>query len=460
MTPLTSDLIFEKFEEQANNYNRRNQYFDLLYDSTSSLQIKKTRSAEDISYQINKCGFVARTFFGSWKEYASNNISDLKLIKNKIPKTNNKGELITEFESWEFDKEIKTKIDLLKISTDEKLQKVREIYDFIQNYNSKIINTSILYREFFTNRIFVNNEGCRLRQFLPRVRLFIKPIAKEGSKREYDYFSIGGEIGFEIFDEINSKKLEQIAKNSLDMLAAKSPPSGKFPLILDPDMTGIVAHESFGHGLEADQIIRDRSYLKNKKNKKVASDICVICDNPSIENELGSYFFDDEGIKAGKNILVENGILKNFLYDRSTASELGAIPMGNGRRETFAHPINVRMSNTYIEPGDYNLEEMIAEIDYGVMLVRGESGMEDPIGGGMQCTSTKGYLIENGERTSLLSGITLSGSVLDFLKNIDAISNNKLQFHGGTCGKGNEDLVPVTSGGSYVRVKEGLISPG
>ncbi|MFX1407755.1 MAG: TldD/PmbA family protein [Promethearchaeota archaeon] len=460
MTSLTSDIVFEKFEEQVNNYKRRNQYFDLLYDSMTSLQIKKTRSAEDISYQNNKCGFVARTFLGYWKEYASNNISDLKLIKKEIPNANNKGELITEFEGWKLDKEIRTKIDLSKISIDEKLQEVREIYDFIQNYDNKIVNTSILYREFLSTRIFVNNEGCRLSQIIPRVRLFIKPISKEGSKREYDYYSIGGEIGFEIFDEINTTILEQVTKNSLAMLESKSPPSGKYPLILDPDMTGIVAHESFGHGLEADQIIRDRSYLKDKKSKKVASEICVICDNPSIENELGSYFFDDEGIKAGKNILVENGILKNFIYDRRTASELNAIPKGNGRRETFAHPINVRMSNTYIEPGDYNLEEMIAEIDYGVMLIRGEFGMEDPIGGGMQCTSTKGYLIENGEKTQLLSGITLSGSVLDFLKNIDAISNNKLQFHGGTCGKGNEDLVPVTSGGSYIRVKEGLISPG
>ncbi|MFW9936151.1 MAG: TldD/PmbA family protein [Candidatus Thorarchaeota archaeon] len=460
MTSLTSDIVFEKFEEQVNNYKRRNQYFDLLYDSMTSLQIKKTRSAEDISYQNNKCGFVARTFLGYWKEYASNNISDLKLIKKEIPNANNKGELITEFEGWKLDKEIRTKIDLSNISIDEKLQEVREIYDFIQNYDNKIVNSSILYKEFLTTRIFVNNEGCRLSQIIPRVRLFIKPISKEGSKREYDYYSIGGEIGFEIFDEINTTILEQVAKNSLDMLESKSPPSGKYPLILDPDMTGIVAHESFGHGLEADQIIRDRSYLKDKKSKKVASEICVICDNPSIENELGSYFFDDEGIKAGKNILVENGILKNFIYDRRTASELNAIPKGNGRRETFAHPINVRMSNTYIEPGDYELEEMIAEIDYGVMLIRGEFGMEDPIGGGMQCTSTKGYLIENGEKTQLLSGITLSGSVLDFLKNIDAISNNKLQFHGGTCGKGNEDLVPVTSGGSYIRVKEGLISPG
>jgi TldD protein len=460
MKSLAYDEIFSIFDDLICNYKRSNQYFDILFDSNSSLTIKKTRTAEDISYQNNKCGFVARTFIDSWKEYGSNNISDIKKIDKIIPKTFNKGNQIAEFEGWELNKELKTKIELSKISIEEKILKLREIFDFIQKYNDKIINTSILYKELFITRIFFNNEGCRLRQVIPRVRIFIKPIAKEGSKREYDYLSIGGEMGFEIFDDLSQKNLEQIAKNSLDMLKAKSPPSGKYLLILDPDMTGLVAHESFGHGLEADQLIRDRSYLKEKHNKKVASDICIICDNPSIENELGSYFFDDEGIKAGKNVLVENGILKNFIYDRRTASELSSIPQGNGRRETFAHPINVRMSNTYFEPGDYNLEEMMSEIGYGVMLVRGEFGMEDPIGGGMQCTSTKGYLIENGERTQLLSGITLSGPVLDFLQNIDAISNDKLVFHGGTCGKGEEDLVPVTSGGTYIRVKEGLISPG
>ena len=158
--------------------------------------------------------------------------------------------------------------------------------------------------------------------------------------------------------------------------------------------------------------------------------------------------------------MVENGILKNYIYDRRSASELKATPQGNGRRESFAHPINVRMSNTYFGSGDYDLNEMISEVSDGVMLVHGYFGMEDPLGGGMQCTSKKAYLIENGEKTKILKATALSGDVLELLKNIDAVSRDALRLDGGTCGKGSEDLVPVTSGGSYLRAKNALVSQG
>ena len=118
------------------------------------------------------------------------------------------------------------------------------------------------------------------------------------------------------------------------------------------------------------------------------------------------------------------------------------------------------MSNTYFGSGDYKLEEMISEIKEGVMLVHGSFGMEDPLGGGMQCTSRKGYLIENGEKTKILKAIALSGDVLEMLKNIDAVSKDVLKLVGGTCGKGTEDMVPVTDGGSYIRAKNALVSPG
>ncbi|MHA1842846.1 MAG: TldD/PmbA family protein, partial [Promethearchaeota archaeon] len=265
---------------------------------------------------------------------------------------------------------------------------------------------------------------------------------------------------FEIFDEITTDKLEEVVQKSLEMLKAKSPPSGKYPIILDPSMSGLIAHESFGHGLEADQVLRDRSYLKNYLNKKVASEICTIYDTPAYENAFSFYFFDDEGIKSGKNLLVDKGILKNFLYDRRTASELNSIPQGNGRRESFAHPVNVRMSNTYFGSGDYTLEELISEIKYGVILIHGYFGMEDPLGGGMQCTSKKGYLIENGEKTQILKATALSGAVLELLQNIDGVSKDATKLDAGICGKGSEDYVPVTSGGSFIRVKSALISQG
>jgi TldD protein len=118
------------------------------------------------------------------------------------------------------------------------------------------------------------------------------------------------------------------------------------------------------------------------------------------------------------------------------------------------------MTNTYFEPGDYELEEMMSEIKNGVMLIHGYFGMEDPLGGGMQGTSKKGYLIENGQKTKLVRAVALSGSVLELLQNIDAISKDTLRLDGGTCGKGAEDFVPVSSGGSFIRVNNALVSPG
>ncbi len=457
---MSYDEIFKIFEEITNHYNRSDQYFDILYDSISSTTITKTPSAEDFSINTNKSGVVARSFLGSWKEVAIEANRDLNILKTKIPKVSNKGNLIAEFDGWSLNEEIKPKIDPANVSIEEKIEKVREIYNYVKNSDDRIINVQVKYLELLIERIFVNNEGCKLRQVIPRTRVLVVPIAKEGSVIDYDYFIKSGEIGFEIFDSLENGVLDQVVNNSLEMLKAELPPAGRNTIILDSHMVGLIAHESFGHGLEADQILRDRSYLKQHLNKQVASEICSIYDTPSIEKKLGSYFFDDEGIKAGHNILVENGILKNFIFDRRTASELNATPQGNGRRESFAHPVNVRMSNTYFGSGDYELEEMISEIKEGVMLVHGYFGMEDPLGGGMQCTSKKGYLIENGERTKILKATALSGDVLEMLKNIDAVSKDTLKLDGGTCGKGSEDFVPVTSGGSYIRAKNTLVSPG
>jgi TldD protein len=426
----------------------------------SSLLITKTSSAENISITPRKAGFVARTYLNVWKEFATEDASNLEQILNKLPKGKNMGENIDEFEGWKFNKEIKPKINPLDISIEEKVNKLREIYKFVAEYDEKIIQVQIRYLEAIIERIFFNNEGCQLRQVIPRIAFFIIPIAKEDNNVDYDYYSRTGEIGYEVFDEITDEKLEKITKNSLEMLKAELPPSGKIPVILDPSMAGLVAHESFGHGLEADQILRDRSYLKNKLNKKVASEICNIYDSPSYEGGIGFYFFDDEGIPAGENLLVKNGILKNFIYDRQTATKLNSKPQGNGRRESFAHPIHPRMSNTYFSPGDYKLEEMIADIKNGVLIVHDTFGMEDPLSGGLQGTSRKGYLIENGEKVKILKAIAISGSVLELLQNIDAISKDPIELNGGTCGKGEEDYVPVSSGGSYIRIKQALISPG
>jgi TldD protein len=460
MTLESYDEIFTIFEEFSNNYKRKDQYFDILYDSVSSLLINKTPSAEQISISPKKAGFVARTYLNSWKEIATEHVSNLEKMVKKLPKVTNMGENINVFEGWRFNKEIKPKINAIDVPIKEKVNKIREIYKFVNEYDERIIQVQIRYLESLTERIFSNNEGCQLRQVIPRIALYIIPIAKEENNVDYDYYTRTGEIGYEVFDEFSNEKLEKVAKSSLEMLKAELPPSGKIPVILDPQMAGLIAHESFGHGLEADQILRDRSYLKNKLNTKVASQICNIFDTPSYGNGIGFYFFDDEGIRAGENLLVENGILKNFIYDRRTATEFNSKPQGNGRRESFAHAIHPRMSNTYFNSGDYEREEMIAEVKNGVIIVHSSFGMEDPLAGALQGTSKKGYLIKNGEIVKPLKSIAISGSVLELLQNIDAISKDPVKLHGGTCGKGEEDHIPVSSGGSYIRIKKALISPG
>ncbi|MBY9004498.1 MAG: TldD/PmbA family protein [Candidatus Lokiarchaeota archaeon] len=460
MSEKSYEEIFTDFEEITNSYDRRNQYFDILYDSSTTTSISKSPDSEDFSVSTKKSGFVARTFTDIWQEFAFENIDGLKLIKDKLPKAINKGDNIATYEGWKLNEEVIPKIDPANIPPDDKIKKIREIYDYIQSYDKRIIQIRISYTETVTERIFFNNEGCQLRQVLPRAKIVIIPIAKEGNVVDYDYLIKSGQMGYEIFDFFSNEKLEEVIKNSLELLEAKAPPSGRSTIILGPHMAGLIAHESFGHGLEADQVLRDRSYLKQYLGKQVANEVCTISDNPSIKNEISSYFFDDEGIRTGNNLLVEDGILKNFIYDRRTAEKFNAIPQGNGRRESFAHPVNVRMTSTYFSSGDYELTEMISEIKKGVMLVHGSFGMEDPLGGGLQCTSKKAYLIENGEKTKILKATALSGAVLDLLMNIDAVSKDKLFLGGGTCGKGNEDYVPVTDGGSYLRAKNALISQG
>jgi TldD protein len=458
------EQIIEKCKETIDTVNRKEMYIDVLYEASSLTRIYKSRTEESLVLRPELEGLVVRAFKGGrWYEYGLQQVTELKAAVEKMQKLPNGRKskyTLREFESWSLNEEIKGTKPPAEVPLEEKAGKVRELFAELQKADARVINPIVSYYDATMERIFVNNEGCVLRQKIPRTRLFLQPIVKEGTRVEFDYFSESGEVGFELVEKIPPETLSQLVKDSTDLLKSEKAPSGTLPVILDSDMAGLIAHESFGHGLEADQILRERSYLRNFLNKQVASELCVLSDSPVVPRNIGSFFFDDEGIRAKKTILVEGGILKKFLHDRFTASAMNLPPGGNGRRESCAHKLNVRMTNTFFEAGDWNLEEMFEGVKYGVMAIRGYFGMEDPLAGGMQVTSKKGYLIENGEKTKLLGAITLSGYVLDVLKSIDAVGKGPLRYHGGTCGKGHEDYVPVTTGGPYIRAQQAVVSPG
>ncbi len=324
-------------------------YADFLYDAISSTTINKSISNETITTIPQTYGYVFRIFDGiNFFEYSDIDLVPLEermsilipklTFSNKIP--------LQKVTAAQIDEEIPMKQNVADVALDEKLIHIREIYNLIKNEDARIVNPRVSYRDSLMERILINTEGSVLRQVIPRTRIQLTPIAKENGKTDYDFFILNREAGFECMKEITSEIISQTVKNSIDLLDAQLPPSGTMEVVLDPSMTGLVTHESFGHGLEADQVVRERSYLTPYFEKEVASEVVNISDLPELVGETGSYLFDDEGIIAKKTPLVENGIFTHYLHSRLTASILQQEPFGNGRREDFMHRIYPRMSNT------------------------------------------------------------------------------------------------------------------
>jgi TldD protein len=438
------------------------EYADALYENVEGASITKDKAEERVSAPAAVGGVVLRVFkSGQWRETSNGDFNEKtvnemaqKLSKFQPMATSGTPVKLQELKPWKLDDEVHVTIKPSEVETEEKLAAVRRLYDEAVSYDKRIINTTVAYSDVTLERIFANSEGSSLRQSVPRISLFLLPVARESGKMDYEYLSQGGTVGFELVKNLEEKVIRETVENSISLLEAVNPPSGKFTVILDHGMTGTFAHESFGHGCEADQIVRKRSYLTGHLGKRLGFEGLNICDDGSLPEGNGSFLFDDEGIRSRKNYILKKGVLSGFLHERYSASLMNAEPTGNGRRESFLRKLFVRMTNTYVEPGDYGLEEMIEDVKEGVMLVHTVSGMEDPLAGGMELKSKRGYMIENGKVGKVLSTLTLTENVLDFISSIDAVGRKEqFDMERGTCGKGHEDFVPVGDGGVYIRGK-------
>jgi len=437
------------------------EYADALCERVQGVQILKDKAEERVSAPSTAVnGIVLRAYkLGQWREastydFSSTTVRELARKISKFQPMSKTTVKLSALEPWKLDATLTVKVMPSEVETEEKLEHVRRLFNNAMGFDKRIINTTVSYADMTSERTFANTEGSMLRQVIPRTSLFLMPVARESGKIDYDYLSTGGTAGFESIKNLEDKTIKETVDSSVSLLNASAPPSGHFTVVLDPGMTGVFAHESFGHGCEADQIVRKRSYLVPYFGKSMGFEKLSICDDGTFAGGNGSFLFDDEGVKSKKNYILKNGVLESFLHERFSASLMSVEPTGNGRRESFLRKLFVRMTNTYVEPADYGLDEMIEEIDNGVMLVHPVSGMEDPLAGGMELKSKKGYLLEKGRIGRILSTLTLTENVPDFIASIDAVGN-KDQFDTeiGTCGKGYEDFVPVGDGGVFIRGK-------
>jgi len=300
-------------------------------------------------------------------------------------------------------------------------------------------------------RFYVNSSGARTYRRFERVRGDCLPIASEGGKTEFDVLFEGGVGGQERFGFLTQENVMETSRKACTLLHAGAPPTGEMAVLLDPSTSGTFAHESFGHGTEADQFLRDRSYLKPLLGSTLGPPFLTIADDGAFPGGWGTIFSDDEGHPCRRTLLVDHGQFVGALHDRETAAAYRVTATGNTRRSDFLSRAFVRMTNTFVEPGDWTFEELVREAGTGVLMETATSGIEDPQGGQMQLKVKKGRRIEHGELGETVTSMALSGKVLDFLRAIRGISRKSdFEISPGTCGKGQTDMLPTGTGGTYL----------
>ena len=345
----------------------------------------------------------------------------------------------------------KVKIEPKDVSGEEKIAAVMEVCR-AQRIDA-VSSTNASYSDSDWSFELANTSGALLRWREVRIRIAGQAIAAEGERREAAYEFRDGTVGWELVKGLDLGEFgRSVALDACEMLKAEKPPAGLMTVVTDPGVSGLLAHEVMGHASEGDEIVKKRSFLTNVVGKKVGSPLVTMYDDGTYPGAHGSIPFDAEGTPAHKTNVIDRGVYRGFLHSLETSGALKARPTGNGRAQDFGRRVWVRMTNTYFGPGREKKDEIIEETAAGVLTKSWISGMEDPVGGGFQAVTQSGFLIRKGEIGPRVRGMTLTGNALSILKSVDMVSR-ELKLDGGSCGKGEEDYVPVASGGPYMRCK-------
>ena len=344
--------------------------------------------------------------------------------------------------------------ELLPEKTDLKAltEKLIAISDKGMGMSDKIIECIARAQSTHISKMFLT-KNRDLRQSYVYSEGMVAAVASADGNVKEDYKTVSGIKGPELFEKMEGL-LEPVVNGALELLDAKPIEPGEYEIITSPEVTGLIAHEAFGHGVEMDMFVKHRALGADYIGKRVASDNVTMHEGALCADNVTSYFFDDEGVMAGDVTEIENGILRSGICDSLAALRLGVKPTGNGKRENFAHKVYTRMTNTMFDSGSYSKDEMIASVKYGYLLEGMQSGMEDPKHWGIQCIIQKGREIRDGKLTGkVVAPVIMTGYVPELLGNITMCSTDRMVFGSGGCGKGHKEWVKVADGGPYLKTK-------
>jgi len=343
---------------------------------------------------------------------------------------------------------------LSSLSREDKVALLKSIDQQTRQLDPRIEQVTVSLIGVYEVILVATEDGRLSSDIRPLVRMNVSVIVEENGRREQGGSGGGGRHGYEFFieDDRAMDYAREAVRLALVNLEAVDAPAGNMTVVLGPGWPGILLHEAIGHGLEGDFNRKGSSAFSGKLGEKVASSLCTVVDDGTLEHRRGSLSIDDEGIPGQYTTLIENGILKGYMQDKMNARLMGTQSTGNGRRESYAHLPLPRMTNTYMLPGKSNPEEILASVKNGLYAVNFAGGQVDITSGKFVFSASEAYLIKNGKITKPVKGATLIGNGPDVLTKVSMVGDDlELDSGVGTCGKDGQS-VPVGVGQPTLKI--------
>ena len=337
------------------------------------------------------------------------------------------------------------------VPTREKTDILREACDAASSVDERISQVDGTYLDTDRAILIANTEGLCREDRKVRTRLAISAVASDGGENQSGFFGPGGGVGIEFFDSVSPKSVgERAARQALTNLTAAYCPAGTMTVAIENGFGGVIFHEACGHSLEATSVGIGASQMAGKLGQQIANPKVTAIDDGTIVGGWGSYHIDDEGTPATRNVLIENGILKNYMIDRLGSRRMGMPMTGSGRRQGYTFEATSRMTNTFIANGEDRNEDIIASMENGLYCRKMGGGSVNPLTGAFNFAVTEGYLVRNGKICEPVRGASLIGTGSEILKNIDMVGQN-LETAQGMCGS-SSGSVPTDVGQPLIRV--------
>ena len=456
---------YDVLKKVVEKLNKKYEYASVLASDCQGKKVTVTNKNVNVKdSEWNERGFVIRVFPGGlFSEYSFSSIKDVDEICRRVSEAIDIQEPLYKaiyakayknqlYKEEKIEKTFSRMGSFENVSTEDIILSCQKIIDESMEENEYIISASCVVEYLKISKMFIS-KNKDLKQVYSWADASYQCVVNRNETTKINY---GGKSDVSLAKVLEKlkKSISNINLDATKLLDAKHVVPGEYVCITSPAISGLIAHEAFGHGVEMDMFVKNRALGAKYINEQVGSQLVEMHDGAIPYADVSSYFFDDEGILANDTKEIDNGVLKTGIVDAISACKLNVKPTGNGKRENYQHKAYTRMTNTYFSSKAATLEEMIASIDYGYLIDVGLSGMEDPKNWGIQCIALIGKEIKNGELTgNVVSPLIMTGNVLDLLSSVSMVSSDFELIGTGACGKGYKEWVKTSIGGPYMKVR-------